>query len=94
MRFFPTGISAPIDRYFEIQHVGVRVQKPSVELGKYVREVVKRLGDKQPAGWTSVGMHLPSCADPKEQRQINKDISKIKAIIRNKSRDPQHICSH
>jgi hypothetical protein len=29
----------------------------------------------------------------REQRQIDKDIAKIKAIVRSKFRDPQHICS-
>lgn len=93
MSFTPTGMSAPIDRYFESKHVGVNVPKPRVELGKYFRAVVERLGDQQPDAWTSVGMHLLSCADPKEQRQIDKDISKIKGTVRSKFRDPQHICS-
>ena len=93
MRFTPTGMSAPIDRYFESQHVGVNVPKPKVELGKYFRDVVERLGEKQPDAWTIMGMHLLSCADPKEQRQIDKDIGKIKAIVKKKFRDPKHICS-
>lgn len=93
MSFTPTGMSAPIDRYFESKHVGVNVPKPKVELGKCFGEVVERLSGQQPDAWTSVGMHLLSCADPKEQRQIDKDIAKIKAVVRSKFRDPQHICS-
>lgn len=93
IRLSPTGMSAPIDRYFESQQVGASVLKPNVELGRYFRDVVERLSQQQPDGWTSVGMHLLSCADPKEQRQIDKDIAKIKGIVRSKFRDPQHICS-
>ena len=93
VRFTPTGMSAPIDRYFESKLAGVNAPKPKVELGKYFQAVVERLGDQQPDAWTSVGMHLLSCADPKEQRQIDKDISKIKGIVKSKFRDPQHICS-
>lgn len=93
MRFAVTGMSAPIDRYFESLHAGVSVQKTKVELGEYFQQVVERLGERQPDGWTTVGMHLLSCADPKEQRQLDKEIEKVKAIIRKKYRDPNHTCA-
>ena len=93
MRFTPTGMSSSIDHYYESLHAGVRVPKPKVELGKYFREVVERLGERQPDGWTAVGMHLLSCADPKEQRQLDRDIAKLKSIVRKEYRDPEHICS-
>ena len=93
MRFTPTGMSASIDQYFEGLHTGVSVKKPKVELGKYFQQVVERLGERQPEGWTTVGMHLLSCANPKEQRQLDKEIKKVKAIIRKKYRDPDHTCA-
>ena len=91
MKFAPIGMSAPIDRYFESLRTGMSVQKPKVELGEYFQQVAERLGEQQPDGWTTVGMHLLSCADPKKQRQLDKEIEKVKAIVREKYRDPNHI---
>lgn len=93
MRFTPIGMSAPIDRYFESLNTGVSAKKPKVELGKYVQQVVKLLVERQPHGWTTLGMHLLSCAGPKEQHQLDKSIEKLKAIVRGKYRDPNHICA-
>lgn len=93
IKFTPTGMSTPIDRYFESLHAGVSVRKPKVKLGKYFQQIVELLGERQPDGWTTVGMHLLSCADSKKQRQIDRDIEEVKAIIRRKYRDPNHICA-
>ena len=93
IRLASTGMSAPIDRYYESQHAGFNIPKPRAEMGKYFQSVVDRLGQQQPPGWTTVGMHLLSCADPKEQREIDRAIAKVKMVVRKHYRDPGHICS-
>lgn len=93
MLFMLTGMSAPVDRYFESQSVGQKVLKPKVELGQYFGKVVERLSKHQPDGWTTVGLHLLSCADPKDQREIDRNIRKIKTVVRKNYRDHEHLCS-
>ncbi|MAN47468.1 MAG: hypothetical protein CMF04_14870 [Hyphomonas sp.] len=88
--FAPSGMSAPIDRYYEGTEAGLKLPKPKMELRPLFRQIVDRLTKVRPPAWTLVGMHLLSCADPAEQRAIERNLTKLRTFVRRNFRDPGH----
>lgn len=88
--FSPTGMSKPIDRYYEGRDAGIKVAKPKARLQPYFRSIVTRLTERQPPGWTIAGLHLLSSANPAEQRKIENGLNKLKSLVAKNYRDSQH----
>lgn len=93
IRFIPSGMSLPIDRYFMSLEVGVKLPKPKAELRPLFRQIVNRLVETKPHGWTTVGLHLLSCADPAEQAAVERSLARLRAMVRKNYRDPVHLSS-
>lgn len=88
--FSPTGMSGPIDRFYEGREAGLRIPKPKMELRPLFRDIVERLSQKKPPGWTLIGFHLLSSADPAEQRAIERNLSKLRDHVQRNFLDPKH----
>lgn len=91
--FTVAGMSAPIDRYYDGLDVGVAVPKPKPNLSAFFKQIIDRLNERRPDGWTTVGLHLLGAASPSEQRQIERSLDKLRAMVRKNYRDPEHINS-
>src|SRR5205823_6240819 len=55
MMFTPTGLSAPIDRYYDAQDAGITLPKPKPKLSHLFTQITDRLNEKRPGGWTTIG---------------------------------------
>lgn len=88
--FSPSGMSAPIDRYYEGTQAGLKLRKPKMELRPFFRDIVDRITEVKPPAWTLVGMHLLSCADPAEQKAIERNLTRLRTFVRRNFRDPDH----
>lgn len=93
IRFISDGMSQPIDRYFMSREAGVNLPKPKAELRPLFRQIINRLVEIKPHGWTTIGLHLLSCADPAEQAAIERSLTKLRAMVRKNYRDPAHLSS-
>ena len=91
--FSPSGMSAPIDRYYEGRAAGLSLPKPKMELRPLWRDITERLATSMPPGWTLIGMHLLSAADPAEQRAIERNLVRLRAHVRKHHGDPKHVSS-
>lgn len=91
--FAPSGMSAPIDRYYEARDAGIKLAKPKAGLQPYYRAIIDRLTDRQPSGWTMAGLHLLGSANAAEQRQVENGVNKLRWMVRKNFRDPKHINS-
>lgn len=87
------GLSKPIDQYFMSLEEGVLLSKPKLELRPLFQQIINRLTEKKPLGWTTIGLHLLSCADLSEQSAIERSLIKLRANVRKNYRDPAHIGS-
>jgi hypothetical protein len=92
-QFSPTGMSAPIDHYYAGRDSGINVSKPRMELRPLFRDIVERLSTVKPPGWTLIGFHLLSCADPSEQKAVERSLMKLRGIVRKTYRDSGHLSS-
>lgn len=90
-QFSPTGMSEPIDRYYQGLEAGLRLKKPTVELRPLYRSIIDRISEVRPPTWTLIGLHLLSSADPAEQRAIEHNLIKLRAFVRRNYRDPEHV---
>jgi hypothetical protein len=88
--FSPSGMSGPIDRYYEGRAAGLNVPKPKMELRPLWRDIVDQLAKVRPPYFTLVGMHLLSSADPAEQRAVERNLLRLRAYVRKHYRDPKH----
>ncbi|TIR74894.1 MAG: hypothetical protein E5X15_20845 [Mesorhizobium sp.] len=88
----PIGMSAPIDRYYMGRDNGIEVPKPTMDLRPLFRAILERLTTVKPPGWTLLGFHLLSCADPAEQKAVEKSVMKLRHNVRRNFRDPDHLC--
>jgi hypothetical protein len=91
--FTLTGVSAPIDRYYEAREAGIRVPKPKPDLQPLYRAIVERLSDRRPEGWTTAGISLLSSADPSEQRRVERSLNQLRSSVRKEHHKPDHINS-
>lgn len=89
--FAPSGMSAPIDRYYNSRDAGIHIPKPRASLSPHFRQIVARLCERQPHGWTTAGLHLLSSASPSEQREIERHLVKLRKTVRRTFKDPKHI---
>jgi hypothetical protein len=76
--FSPTGMSAPIDRYYEGRAAGLKVPKPKMDLRPLWRNIIDRLVEARSPRWTLIGVHLLSSADPSEQRAVERNLQKLR----------------
>src|SRR5690606_15502349 len=53
MRFVPSGMSAPLDRYYTSRDAGIRLPKPKMILRPTFARIIAHLADKRPSGWTT-----------------------------------------
>nr|WP_314258371.1 hypothetical protein [uncultured Devosia sp.] len=88
--FSPSGMSDPIDRYYEGMQAGLKLRKPKMALTPMFRQIVERVTVMKPTGWTLVGLHLLSCADPAEQKAIERNLTKLRLFVRRNHRNPEH----
>jgi len=93
MLFVPTGMSGPIDRYYDALDAGVAQPKPKPSLSALFTQITDRLNERRPEGWTTVGLHLLGAASPSEQRRLERSLDKLRAMVRKNFRDPAHINS-
>jgi hypothetical protein len=88
--FSPTGMSAPIDRYYEGREAGLKLPKPKMDLRPLFRDIIERTMQMKPPAWTLIGFHLLSCADPAEQKAIERNLVKLRAFVQKNYRGPNH----
>lgn len=91
--FSPSGMSEPIDRYFESRDLGIMLPKPNAQLSTFYRAAIDRLADRRSPGWTTVGLALLSSADPTEQHRVVNGLNKLRASVRKDYRNPKHTSS-
>lgn len=93
MQFVPSGMSAPIDRYYISRDAGIKVPKPRMVLRPTFARIAAHLADRRPPGWTTIGLHLLSCADPSEQTIVERKLVELRGMVRKNFRDPKHLSS-
>jgi hypothetical protein len=91
MLFVPSGMSEPIDRYYDALDTGVAQSKPKPHLSALFTQIIDRLNERRSGGWTTVGIHLLGAASPSEQRRVERSLDKLRAMVRKNYRDPVHI---
>lgn len=93
IRFVPSGMSAPLDRYYTSRDAGIKLSKPKMSLRPTFSRIVNHLVAKRPPGWTTIGLHLLACADPSEQALIERKLAELRGVVRKTFRNPQHLSS-
>lgn len=93
MLFIPSGMSGPIDRYYDALDAGIAQSKPKPSLSAHFTQIIDRLNERRSGGWTTVGLHLLGAASPSEQRRVERLLDKLRAMVRKNYRDPAHINS-
>lgn len=91
--FVPTGMSAPIDQYYDALDAGVALPKPKPNLSTLFTQIIDRLNERRPTGWTTVGLQLLGSANPSEQSRLERSLDKLRTMVRKNYRDPAHINS-
>lgn len=91
--FSPSGMSEPLDRYFMSRDAGIAIPKPKPALGSLFTGTINQLERRRSPGWTTVGLHLLASADPSEQKIIERNLIKLRVMVRKHFREPRHINS-
>lgn len=85
--FVATGLSEPIDQYYNSRDAGVKLPKPKAKLRPLFRTIIERLSQKRPEGWTIASLHLLNSADYAEQREFEKALAKLRRTVRKNYRE-------
>lgn len=93
IQFVPSGMSAPLDRYYNSRDVGIKLPKPKMKLRPTFSRIITHLAHRRPPGWTTIGLHLLSCADPSEQALVEGKLEELRSMVRQNFRNPQHLSS-
>ncbi|RYE58568.1 MAG: hypothetical protein EOP20_05880 [Hyphomicrobiales bacterium] len=84
-RLVISGLSGPIDRYYDARDAGITVRKPKANLHKTFREIIDRLAVRKPPGWTTIGVHLLNSASPDEQKQVERGLASLRKSVTSKA---------
>jgi hypothetical protein len=88
-----TGMSKPIDHYYDSNDAGVVVSKPKPKLTRYMTSLVNAIERRAFPGWTTVTSDLLRCVDYTEQGRLEKKLAELKTKVERNWRDPEHECS-
>lgn len=91
--FSPSGMSAPLDRYYQSRDAGVKIAVPTANLQPLYKAIIDKLSSRRLTGWTTAGLHLLSSADPTEQRRIERAMNQLRVSVRKNHHDPAHVNS-
>jgi hypothetical protein len=91
-RMVISGMSGPIDRFYDGTDAGLSVLKPKARLHRIYSDIVERLCERKPNGWTTIGMHLLNSASPEEQKEIERGLQRLKKSVTRKSKPSGHEC--
>lgn len=88
-----TGMSAPIDLYYNSRDAGVTLRKPVPKLSPYFSTLIGAIESRAFAGWSTVTTDLLRCASWEEQGKVEKLLAQLKKKVERNWRDPEHECS-
>lgn len=86
-----TGLSSQIDKYYISRDAGIRRAKPAARMRPIFRDIVSRLSQRMPSGWTSAGLHLLNGGNYLEQERIEKSLGKLRRMVQKHHHNPGHI---
>lgn len=87
-----SGLSGPIDRYYEAHYAGFSLPKPRAKLHKVYRDIIARLIERKPDGWSTMAIHLLNSASPDEQIKVNQGLNRLKHAVRKNAQNPGKEC--
>lgn len=88
-----TGMSVPVDHYYNSRDAGVVVRKPTPKLSPYFSALIGAIESRAFLGWSTVTTDLLRCASWEEQRKVEKLLVQLKKKVERNWRDPEHECS-
>jgi hypothetical protein len=81
VNFMLTGMSAPIDAYYNALDSGVSLKKPRHAGARLWRENLGKIQRQQFEGWTEAAFALLNAASPEEQVQFESSFGKIRRRV-------------
>jgi hypothetical protein len=91
-RMVISGMSEPIDRFYDGRDADLSVPKPTARLHRVYRDIVERLRERKPHGWTTIGLHLLNSASHEEQKEIERGLQRLRKSVTRKSKPQGHEC--
>ena len=88
-----SGLSGPIDRYYNSRDAGVKRPKPKAKIGPLYQSIVERLTARHPEGWTTIGIHLLGSASFEEQWSVESQLNALRETVRKDFLKPDHLNS-
>lgn len=88
-----TGMSKPIDRYYNSRAEGIVVPKPAPKVSPYFARLIRRFEANAPRRWLTVGLEVLRACSWEEQRKVERLVERLRATVRRNWRDPEHECS-
>ena len=76
-----TGMSAPLDTYYNSLDAGVRLEKPRPEISPLFASIFSQLEQRGVARWTEMGVAL-NMFSPDDQLRITKMLAKLERSVR------------
>jgi len=84
-----TGMSQPLDRYYNSKNAGIVTQKPRPKISSLFSGIFSQLEARHTERWTEIGVIL-SRFSPDDQRLLEKHIQRIKKNVRKNWRIDGH----
>lgn len=91
-RMIISGMSEPIDRFYDGTDAGLSVPKPKARLHRVYGDIIQRLCDRKPNGWTTIGIHLLNSASPEEQKEIWQGLQRLRKSVMRRPKPHGHEC--
>ena len=80
-KFWVTGLSSPLDAYYNARDAGVSIPKPQPKISPLFSEILKQLEERRPLRWTEIGVIL-NRVSPDDQRKLSKAVEVLKKNVR------------
>jgi hypothetical protein len=88
-----TGMSRPIDRYYESRDAGVILEKPTPKIRPYLGNLIRRMEIRAFPGWLGAAIDLLRSISPNEQKRLDRMFEKLRRNVEKNWHDPKHECS-
>ena len=91
-RMMISGMSSPIDRYYDGRDAGLKLSKPKANLRPVYRSLIDRLALTKPPGWSTIGIILLNSASCEEQVEIERGLVRLRKSVSRKFKKPNDDC--
>lgn len=88
-----TGLSKPIDHYYNSKDAGVITEKPRPKIHPQLAKIIRMVRERNATAWTTMSLDLLRMGNIDEQKILFSKLEALRTSVRKNYQNPEHLSS-